>query len=51
MFFRISGNKNGSGIGLYIVKDTVQILRGSIQVHSKEGKGSTFDISLKNLKP
>jgi PAS domain S-box-containing protein len=51
MFFRISGNKNGSGIGLYIVKDTVQILRGSIQVHSKEGKGSTFDINLKNLKP
>jgi signal transduction histidine kinase len=51
MFFRISGNKNGTGIGLYIVKETVQILRGSIKVHSEEGKGSTFDINLKNLKP
>lgn len=50
MFFRISGNKNGSGIGLYIVKDTVQILQGAIQVYSKLGKGSTFDITLKNLK-
>ena len=51
MFFRLSGDKNGTGIGLYIVKDTIQILRGSIQVHSKEGKGSTFNITLKNLLP
>jgi PAS domain S-box-containing protein len=51
LFFRISGTKNGSGIGLYIVKDTVQILKGTIQVHSKEGKGATFDITLKNLRP
>lgn len=51
MFFRLSGNKNGTGIGLYIVKETVQILGGSIQVLSKEGEGSTFNITLKNLKP
>lgn len=51
MFFRISGNKHGSGIGLYIVKDTIEILQGTIQVYSKEGKGSSFDITLKNLKP
>jgi len=51
MFFRLSGKKNGSGIGLYIVKDTVQILQGSIEVHSEEGKGTTFNITLKNLKP
>lgn len=51
MFFRLSGNKNGTGIGLYIVKETVQILRGTIQVFSKEGEGSTFNITLKNLKP
>lgn len=35
----------------YIVKDTVQILQGSIEVHSEEGKGTTFNIILKNLKP
>lgn len=51
MFFRISSQSNGSGIGLYIVKDTVQILQGSIEVHSEEGKGTTFNIILKNLKP
>ncbi|MBC7845329.1 MAG: PAS domain S-box protein [Flavobacterium sp.] len=51
MFFRISGNKNGSGIGLYIVKETVQILHGTIQVFSEEGKGTKFNITLKNLKP
>jgi PAS domain S-box-containing protein len=50
MFYRISGNKNGSGIGLYIVKDTVLILQGSIQVYSEVGKGTTFNITLKNLK-
>jgi PAS domain S-box-containing protein len=50
MFFRLSGKKNGSGIGLYIVKDTVQILKGTIKVLSEVGKGSTFNITLKNLK-
>jgi PAS domain S-box-containing protein len=49
MFFRISGKKNGSGIGLYIVKDTVQILQGSIEVQSEEEKGTAFNIILKNL--
>jgi len=51
MFFRIAGKNNGSGIGLYIVKDTIQILQGSIEVHSEEGKGAVFNITLKNLKP
>ncbi|MEI9921060.1 MAG: PAS domain S-box protein [Bacteroidota bacterium] len=50
MFFRISGDRDGSGIGLYIVKETVEKLQGSIQVHSKEHEGTTFTISLKNLK-
>jgi signal transduction histidine kinase len=51
MFFRLSSEKNGSGIGLYIVKETVQILNGSIQALSEEGKGTTFNITLKNLNP
>ena len=34
MFFRLSSEKEGSGIGLYIVKDMVNILKGSIQVQS-----------------
>ena len=51
MFFRLSGEKDGSGIGLYIVKDTVEILQGSIQVQSEKGVGTTFIVTLKNLKP
>ncbi len=51
MFFRLSGKVAGSGIGLYIVKETVDKLQGSIQVHSEEGTGAIFDIKLKNLKP
>ncbi|MBP2284800.1 PAS domain S-box-containing protein [Flavobacterium sp. CG_23.5] len=49
MFFRISSKSEGSGIGLYIVKDTVEKLEGSIQVHSQINDGTTFDIILKNF--
>jgi PAS domain S-box-containing protein len=51
MFFRLSGKKEGSGIGLYIVKETVEKLKGSIQVESELETGTTFIIKLKNLKP
>ena len=51
MFFRLSGKKDGSGIGLYIVKDTIEILQGSIEIQSEKGIGTTFIITLKNLKP
>lgn len=50
MFFRLSGEKEGSGIGLYIVKDMVNILKGSIQVQSEKGIGTTFIVTLKNFK-
>ncbi|UPZ14852.1 PAS domain-containing sensor histidine kinase [Flavobacterium humidisoli] len=50
MFFRLSG-KDGSGIGLYIVKDAVEILQGSIEVQSEKEIGTKFNITLKNLKP
>ena len=51
MFFRLSGKTEGSGIGLYIVKETVEKLQGSIQVESELATGTTFNITLKNLKP
>ena len=51
MFFRLSGKQDGSGIGLYIVKDTIEILQGSIEIQSEKGTGTTFIITLKNLKP
>ena len=51
MFYRLSGSVDGSGIGLYIVKESVEKLQGSIEVHSKEGKGTIFEIKLKNMMP
>ena len=50
MFFRISSKSEGSGIGLYIVKDTVEKLEGTVKIVSSEQGGSTFKISLKNFK-
>lgn len=50
MFFRASEISKGSGIGLYIVKETVQKLKGEINLHSKKGAGSTFIVTIANLK-
>jgi signal transduction histidine kinase len=36
----------GAGLGLSIVKEMVDLMGGSIDVKSEEGKGSTFSISL-----
>ncbi|MDI1255589.1 MAG: PAS domain S-box protein [Flavobacterium sp.] len=49
MFYRIANTINGSGLGLYIVKESIQKLGGTIVVTSKEGKGTCFTIHLKNL--
>ncbi len=46
MFFRASSFSDGSGIGLYIVKETVEKLNGKIAVKSEIGKGSAFKITL-----
>lgn len=49
MFYRVSSISDGSGIGLYIVKETVEKLEGSITVHSQINCGTTFEITLKNF--
>ncbi|HEY3403536.1 MAG TPA: HAMP domain-containing sensor histidine kinase [Ohtaekwangia sp.] len=46
MFYRATENSKGSGLGLYIVKETVEKLNGSIQFESVYGKGSEFTVIL-----
>lgn len=46
MFFRGSNISKGSGLGLYIVKNAVKKLKGTIHLESKEGEGATFTIGL-----
>lgn len=49
MFYRLSNQSVGSGLGLYICKEMVQRLGGSIHVESKLQEGTTFTIKLPNL--
>lgn len=46
MFARANNTQEGSGLGLYIVKETVEKLGGSISFNSEETKGSEFILSL-----
>jgi signal transduction histidine kinase len=51
LFFRASIQSYGSGMGMYIVKNAIDRLKGSIQLESEEGKGSNFTVTLPDLGP
>lgn len=51
MFFRASDRSDGSGLGLYIVKNAVDRLGGTINVQSEAGIGTRFHLILPNLIP
>ncbi|HCW07193.1 MAG TPA: hypothetical protein DGG95_07500 [Cytophagales bacterium] len=46
MFYRASEKSEGSGLGLYIVKETLDKLNGKIDVKSTYGLGSTFTFEI-----
>lgn len=48
LFFRATDRTQGTGLGLFIVKDTIEKLKGSIEVDSAVGLGTTFTISIPN---
>ncbi|WP_224995332.1 ATP-binding protein [Cesiribacter sp. SM1] len=49
MFYRATERSDGSGLGLYIVKQTVERLGGKIEVSSELGTGSCFTIIIPNM--
>ncbi|HEV8513371.1 MAG TPA: PAS domain-containing sensor histidine kinase [Cyclobacteriaceae bacterium] len=51
MFYRASEQSDGSGLGLYIVKNATDKLRGEVQVSSTIGEGTSFVINLPNRAP
>lgn len=50
MFYRATTASNGSGLGLFIVKENIEKLGGKIQVSSSRGQGTSFTIRIPNLK-
>jgi signal transduction histidine kinase len=48
MFHRATKLSTGSGMGLYIVKETLEKLQGSIKVESKLEEGTKFIIEVPN---
>jgi PAS domain S-box-containing protein len=48
MFYRASENSEGSGLGMYIVKNVIKKLNAELDVQSKEGEGTKFSIIIPN---
>jgi signal transduction histidine kinase len=44
MYKTFHGNENAKGIGLYITKNQIESLGGSIQIESEPDSGTTFTI-------
>ncbi len=49
MFFRASDKSDGSGLGLYIVKQIVERLGGTLTFESELGVGTRFTVQLPNM--
>ncbi len=48
MFYRATEKSEGSGLGLFILKETIERLEGAINVESEFGVGTLFSITLPN---
>ncbi len=50
MFYRATEKNDGAGLGLYIVREAVEKLGGTIELESQITKGSVFRVALPNLR-
>lgn len=48
MYYRANKSAEGTGLGLYIVQEALNKIKGSISVKSEYGKGSTFTLHLES---
>ena len=48
MFYRATETSEGSGLGLFIVKETIEKLGGTIELSSVPGAGTTFRLVIPN---
>jgi signal transduction histidine kinase len=46
MFYRATDDGAGSGLGLYIVKETVDKLKGSLKIDSEVGRGTVVQLNI-----
>jgi len=46
---RLNSEKNGLGLGLYIVREILKLQAGTIHVESEVGRGSKFVVELRNF--
>ena len=51
MFYRATELSDGSGLGLYVAQSVVKKLNGTLTVDSEFRQGSTFTLTLPNMKP
>lgn len=49
MFYRVSNKSVGSGLGLYIVKEAIEKVDGTMEFSSEPGVGTEFRIRIPNL--
>jgi len=49
MFYRATERSQGSGLGLYIAKETIEKLGGKISLTSKVGQGTNFSVAIPTL--
>jgi PAS domain S-box-containing protein len=49
MFYRGHPDSSGSGLGLFIVRNALEKMKGTIRFTSTEGRGTTFIVSIPNV--